>query len=207
MKKALIVLGIIIVLFLIVGGCAVGTITGTYDGAVEVQNDAIASLGEVQNQYQRRVDLVPNLVNTVKGYAAHERGVFEAVTEARAKVGQIKIDPSNATPQQLADFQKSQGELTQALSRLLLVVENYPQLKASENFMALQSQLEGTENRITVARKRAIDAANTNNKYLQKFWNRFWLNIFWSGNFRDVPVFQAEEGAQKAPKVDFGTNK
>lgn len=207
MKKALIVIGIIFGLFLMVGACSVGTITGTYDGAVTKQNDAAASVREVDNQYQRRYDLVPNLVETVKGYAAHERGVFEAVTEARAKVGQIKIDLTNATPEQLAAYQKSQGELTSALSRLLLIVENYPQLKANENFLALQSQLEGTENRIAVARKRSIDKGNDYNIYIQKFWNKLWLSMFWSGQFQPMPLFEAEEAARKAPNVDFSGPK
>lgn len=207
MKKALIVLGIVVVLFFIVGACSVGTITGAYDGAVVLQNNAGASLREVDNQYQRRYDLVPNLVEAVKGYAAHERGVFEAVTEARAKVGQVKIDASNATPEQLAAYQKSQGELTSALSRLLLIVENYPQLKANENFLALQSQLEGTENRIAVARRRSIDVGNDYNIYIKKFWNKLWLGMFWSGQFQTMPLFEAEEAAKKAPKVDFSGPK
>lgn len=206
MKVILIVIGILFVL-LLAGSCAVGRVTNTYDQAVIKQNDAVAGLSEVQNQYQRRYDLVHNLVETVRGYAAHERGTLEGVTEARARVGQIKIDPSNATPEQLVAYQKAQGDLTTALSRLLLVVEQYPQLKANENFLVLQSQLEGTENRIAVARRRAIELGNEYNIYIQKFWNNFWLNAFWSGKFKPMPLFQAEEGAQKAPKVDFGTTK
>ena len=124
MKTALIVVGVLVAMVFLIGACGVAWGVGVYNSAITGQNDAKTAWGQVENQYQRRADLVPNLVNTVKGYAAHERGVFEAVTEARSKVSQIKIDPSNVTPQQLAAYQKAQGEMTQALSRLLLVVEN-----------------------------------------------------------------------------------
>ena len=203
MKTALIVVGVLVAMVFLIGACGVAWGVGVYNSAITGQNDAKTAWGQVENQYQRRADLVPNLVNTVKGYAAHERGVFEAVTEARSKVSQIKIDPTNATPEQISAFQKSQGELTQALSRLLLVVENYPQLKASENFLALQSQLEGTENRIATERRRYNEVVNTYNKHVQVFPN----SLVVSGKFQPLPLFEADEGARKAPKVDFSGPK
>lgn len=203
MKKVLIIFGILFVLLGIVAIIVFALFSSVYNGAVTKQNDTLAGWSEVKNQYQRRADLVPNLVETVKGYASHEKEVFEAVTEARAKVGQIKLDPSNMTPEQLAEYQAAQGELTQSLSRLLLVVENYPDLKASENFLALQSQLEGTENRIAVARGRFIESAKLYKNHLESFPNNSILGIVANGKFKVIPFFTAESGADQAPEVKF----
>jgi LemA protein len=143
---------------------------------------------------------VPNLVATVKGYAAHEQETLEGVVEARAKATQITIDPTNATPEQLAAFQAAQGELSQALGRLLAVAENYPDLKANENFRDLQSQLEGTENRIAVARQLFNESARKFNTDIRRFPKNIVASIC---GFEKKPYFEAEEGANKAPKVEF----
>lgn len=193
MKTAIIVVAAIAVIGLL-------SVWGIYNNLVGLEQDSEAQWANVENVYQRRADLIPNLVETVKGYAAHERGVFEAVTEARAKVGQIKIDPSNLTPQMLAQYQAAQGELSSALSRLLLVVENYPQLKANENFLTLQSQLEGTENRIAVERRRYNEVARQYNKSIRRFPGNVIAGMF---NFESRVYFEAEEGAEKAPVVKF----
>lgn len=200
MKKATII-GVGIIVFL--GLITFIWFSGTYNGAVAKKNATLGGWSEVQNQYQRRADLVPNLVETVKGYAAHESGVFEAVTEARTKVGQIQLDPTNMTPEQLVQYQAAQGELTQALSRLLLVVENYPQLKASENFLVLQSQLEGTENRIAVARGRFIDSAQSYKTQIERFPNNAILGIVGGGQFKAIPFFVAQSGTEQTPAVEF----
>ncbi len=196
MKKFLIVVGV----FVLLGFIGYGWVTGTYNNFVKLDQQAKTQWGQVENVYQRRADLVPNLVETVKGYAAHEKGVFQAVTEARAKVGQIQIDPTNMTPEMFAQYQAAQGELTQALSRLLVVVENYPQLKASENFLALQSQLEGTENRIAVERHRYNEVVQEYNTAIKKFPGCILAGIF---DFEERPYFQAAPGAEKAPVVKF----
>ena len=196
MKKFFIVIGVLVFLGLI----GYGWVTGTYNNFVKLDQQAKTQWGQVENVYQRRADLVPNLVETVKGYAAHEKGVFQAVTEARAKVGQIQIDPTNMTPEMFAQYQAAQGELTQALSRLLVVVENYPQLKASENFLVLQSQLEGTENRITVERRRYNEVVQEYNTAIKKFPSCILAGIF---DFKEKPYFQAAPGSEKAPVVKF----
>ena len=173
---------------------------GNYNKMVTEEENVETSWGNVENQYQRRMDLIPNLVATVKGYAAHEKETFEAVIAARAKATQITIDPSNATPEQLAAYQNAQGELSQALGRLLAVSESYPDLKANQNFMALQEQLEGTENRITVARNQFNETAKGFNTIIRKFPNNIIANIF---GFEKKPYFEAEAGAEKAPTVEF----
>lgn len=173
---------------------------GNYNKMVTEEENVETSWGNVENQYQRRMDLIPNLVATVKGYAAHEKETFEAVIAARAKATQITIDPSNATPEQLAAYQNAQGELSQALGRLLAVSESYPDLKANHNFMALQEQLEGTENRITVARNQFNETAKGFNTLIRKFPNNIIANIF---GFEKKPYFEAEAGAEKAPTVEF----
>jgi len=173
---------------------------GNYNKMVTEEENVETSRGNVENQYQRRMDLIPNLVATVKGYAAHEKETFEAVIAARAKATQITIDPSNATPEQLAAYQNAQGELSQALGRLLAVSESYPDLKANQNFMALQEQLEGTENRITVARNQFNETAKGFNTLIRKFPNNIIANIF---GFEKKPYFEAEAGAEKAPTVEF----
>ena len=173
---------------------------GKYNAMVTAEENVETSWGQVENQYQRRSDLIPNLVATVKGYAEHESQVFESVVEARAKATQITIDPTNASPEQLAAFQNAQGELSQALGRLLAVAENYPDLKANENFRDLQSQLEGTENRIAVARNAYNEAAQQFNVLIRKFPNNIVASMF---GFEKKSYFEAEEGANKAPQVEF----
>ncbi len=199
MKKWIIGVSIL----LVIGFIIFLVISNVYDGAVTKRNATLAAWSEVDNQYQRRADLVPNLVETVKGYAAHEAEVFQSVTEARAKIGQIQIDPANMTPEQLAEYLAAQGELTQSLSRLLLVVENYPDLKASENFLVLQSQLEGTENRIAVARGRFIDSARDYKNHIERFFNRGILSVVANGEFKAIPFFEADPDAAEVPEVEF----
>ena len=171
-----------------------------YNDLVNQEEGVEAAWAQVENQYQRRADLVPNLVATVKGYATHEQETLEGVVEARAKATQISIDPANATPEQLAAYQAAQGELSQALGRLLAVAENYPDLKANENFRDLQSQLEGTENRIAIARQQFNDVARQYNQKVRRFPGNIIAGMF---GFEKKPYFEAEEGAQKAPKVEF----
>ena len=171
-----------------------------YNAMVEKQETVQAQWAQVENVYQRRADLIPNLVATVKGYAAHEEGTLTAVIEARAKATGVTIDPTNITPEQLEQFQAAQDQLSGALSRLLVSVEAYPELKANENFLALQSQLEGTENRITVERQKFNDTAKDYNQYIRKFPRNIIASIF---NFEKVGYFKAQAGAETAPKVEF----
>ena len=175
-------------------------VANVYNAFIASEEEVESSWAQVENQYQRRADLVPNLVATVKGYAAHEQQTLEGVVEARAKATQITIDPATATPEQLAAYQASQGELSQALGRLLAVAENYPDLKANQNFRDLQAQLEGTENRITIARQMFNETAKAYNKTIRRFPNNILAGIF---GFEKKPYFEAEEGASKAPKVEF----
>ncbi len=154
----------------------------------------------VENVYQRRADLIPNLVNTVKGYAEHETSTFEAVVSARAKATSITVNPENMTADQLKEFQKAQNEVGGALGRLIAVSEAYPELKANENFKELQAQLEGTENRISVERRNFNEAANQYNTYIRKFPQSI---IAGMRDFEKKPYFEAEEGANQAPKVEF----
>lgn len=172
----------------------------SYNGMVNEDENVNLQWSEVENQYQRRLDLIPNLVNVVKGYASHEKETLEGVIEARAKATQTTIDPSNMTEEQLASFQKAQDGLSGALNRLMVVVEKYPDLKANENFLQLQAQLEGTENRITVARKGYNDAATIYNKKVRRFPNNMLAGIF---GFSVRPQFKAQEGAESAPTVQF----
>ena len=195
MKKSttwIVVLGVLAII-------ALWAVNG-YNGLVAGEEEVESAWSQVENQYQRRADLVPNLVATVKGYAAHEQETLEGVVEARAKATQITIDPANATPEQLLAFQKAQGELSQALGRLLALAENYPDLKANENFRDLQAQLEGTENRITVARQQFNDSARAYNTKVRRFPSNIIASIC---GFEKKPYFEAEEGANKAPKVEF----
>ena len=187
---------------LIIGGIALLVVwmIGRYNTMVVEQENVENAWGQVENQYQRRMDLIPNLVSTVKGYAKHEQETYTNVMEARAKATQVTIDPSNATPEQLAAYQNAQGELSQALGRLLAVAESYPELKANENFKQLMDQLEGTENRITFARNEFNNQAKEFNTYIRKFPANIVASIF---GFQYKPYFKAEEGAEKAPKVEF----
>jgi LemA protein len=178
-------------------------LSGCGYNAIQQKDEAVkAGWSEVLNQYQRRADLVPNLVATVKGYAAHESQVLTDVTAARARVGQIQVNADDAAS--LQQFQAAQGELSSALSRLLVVTENYPTLKADQSFRDLQAQLEGTENRITVARGRYIAAVQDYNTYIRSFPQLITAKIF---GFREKPNFSVENEAQiqHAPAVDFGT--
>ena len=172
----------------------------SYNGLVSMDENVQNKWSTVETSYQRRSDLIPNLVSTVKGYATHERQTLESVMKARSEATQVKIDPSNCTPEQLAAYQKAQGNVTSALGKLLMVTERYPDLKANENFLELQSQLEGTENRISVARKDFKDAAKDYNTAIRRFPRNIIASM---GGFEKRAYFQAEAGAEKAPKVEF----
>ena len=181
---------------LTVSGCGYNTIP-------TLEEQAKARWADVQNQYQRRSDLIPNLVATVQGFAAQEKTVLTAVVEARAKATQIKLDASDLTdPDKLKAFQDAQNQLTGVLGRLLAVTENYPDLKSNANFLALQSQLEGTENRIAVARRDYIDAVRAYNTALRTFPTLLWAKFFFSGN-KPMAEFTATEGSDKPPPVKF----
>lgn len=189
---------VIIVVIALVAGLAFW-LAGKYNAMVTAEENVTTAWSQVENQYQRRSDLIPNLVATVKGYAEHERQVFENVTEARAKATQMTLS-EDATPEQMMAFQQAQGELTQALGRLLALAENYPDLKANENFRDLQAQLEGTENRIAVARNAFNEAAKAYNILIRKFPNNIVAGIF---GFGQKAYFEADEGADKVPVVEF----
>ena len=171
-----------------------------YNSLVEKQQEVDQNWAEVENQYQRRADLIPNLVNTVKGYASHESSTFEKVTEARAKATSINISAENLTEENLKRFQEAQGELSQALKSLLAVSEAYPDLKANQTFLDLQAQLEGTENRVATARGRYTEAVKEYNTAIKKFPTLIYAGWF---GFEPKPQFQAEAGASSAPKVEF----
>lgn len=171
-----------------------------YNSMTEKQEAVDAQWAQVENVYQRRADLIPNLVATVKGYAAHESETLTAVVEARTKATSVTIDASNMTEEQLAEYQKAQGELGTALGKLLAIQEAYPDLKANENFRDLSAQLEGTENRIATERKKFNDATREYNTYIKKFPYNLTASIF---SFESKPYFKADEGAEKAPKVEF----
>lgn len=192
-NKGLIITVVVIALVAIWG-------ISSYNGLVSMDENVSNSWANVETQYQRRSDLIPNLVNTVKGYAKHESQTLEAVMAARSQATQVKIDPSNCTPQQLAAYQKAQGDVTTALGKLLAITENYPDLKANQNFLELQSQLEGTENRINVARKDFNDTAKKYNTSLRRFPRNIVASMF---GFEKRNYFEAEAGAEKAPKVGF----
>ena len=192
-NKGLIITIVVIVLVALWG-------ISSYNGLVGMDENVSNKWANVETQYQRRSDLIPNLVNTVKGYAKHESQTLEAVMAARSQATQVKIDPSNCTPQQLAAYQKAQGDVTTALGKLLAITENYPDLKANQNFLELQSQLEGTENRINVARKDFNDSAKKYNTSLRRFPRNISASMF---GFEKRNYFEAEAGAEKAPKVEF----
>jgi len=175
-------------------------IAGSYNGMVSSRESVNTAWSKVESQYQRRSDLIPNLVNTVKGAANFEQETLTKVIEARAKATQIKVDANN--PDDIAKFQQAQSEVSSSLSRLLAVAENYPQLKATENFKDLQSQLEGTENRIAVARNDFNDAARSYNTKIKSFPANLLAGMF---GFKERPYFEADADAKKAPSVNFGT--
>src|SRR4051812_12836699 len=174
-----------------------------YNNIPTLEEQAKAKWADVQNNYQRRADLIPNLVATVQGYAKQERDVLTSVIEARAKATQIKVDVSQLTdPEKLKQFQDAQNQITGALGRLIAVSENYPDLKSNQNFLALQSQLEGTENRISVARRDYIDAVRAYNTELRTFPGLIWANTAFRGN-KPMAEFTAADGAQTPPQVKF----
>ena len=172
----------------------------SYNRMVTAEEGVGAAWAQVENVYQRRADLIPNLVATVKGYAKHESETLEGVIEARSKATQVTVNPENLSPESLEKFNKAQGELSNALGRLLMIAENYPDLKANENFRDLQAQLEGSENRITTERMKFNESARGYNTMIRKFPNNILASIF---NFETKGYFQAQEGAATAPKVEF----
>lgn len=196
MKKGTIAL-IVIVALLLIGGCQACNLQNKL---VTLDEEVKAKWGEVENQYQRRADLVPNLVATVKGAADFEKETLTQVIEARAKATSMKIDADNLSPQKIQEFQQAQGQLSQALGRLMVVSERYPELKANQNFLGLQTQLEGTENRITVARQRFNEYVKEYNIKLRRFPNNMLAGPL---GFEKKGMFEAEAGAEKAPKVEF----
>ena len=173
---------------------------GNYNNMVKLDEGVQAAWSQVENVYQRRADLIPNLVATVKGYAQHEQQTLEGVISARSKATQITVDPENLTSEELAKYQKAQGELGAALGKLLAITENYPDLKANENFLSLQSQLEGTENRITVERNKYNQVAREYNTTIRQFPKNIVAGMF---GFEKKPYFEAQEGSEKAPEVSF----
>lgn len=173
---------------------------GSYNSLVNNREDVRGQWSQVENQYKRRADLIPNLVETVKGYAKHESETFEAVVNARAQATQIKIDPANLTPEKLQEYQQAQGAVGAALSRLIALNENYPDLKANQNFLQLQNQLEETENRISVERTRFIDEAKKYDKKIKNIPFNILASLF---GFEEIPYFEAEEAAKKVPEVSF----
>lgn len=197
MKKAITWIIVVILLILLIGI----KVRNAYNNFVGLEEAINSQWSQVENQYQRRYDLIPNLVETVKGYAAHEKETFTAVTEARAKVGQMNISGDMLTnPDMLNQFQAAQSELSSALSRLMVVAEDYPELKANQNFLALQDQLEGTENRISVERKRFNDTVQIYNRQVRTFPNVIFASWF---GFEKRPYFESVESAATAPEVKF----
>lgn len=196
MKTVWIVL-IVIGAFLLI---TVMSVIGKYNTMVDKSESVDSAWSQVENVYQRRADLIPNLVNTVKGYASHEKETLESVIEARSKATSTNIDAGNMTPQQMQAFQANQAGLSSALSKLMVVVERYPDLKANQNFLDLQAQLEGTENRIAVERKRYNDVAKSYNAYIRKFPTVIIANMM---GFEKKLYFEADQGAEIAPEVQF----
>ena len=187
-----------IVLFAVIGGFLFSSCG--YNKMVELDEQTTSQWSQVENVYQRRADLIPNLVNTVKGYAEHEQETLEGVIEARSKATSVNIDPSKLSPESIQQFNDAQQGLSSALSRLMVVVERYPDLKANQNFLALQSQLEGTENRIAVERRKFNETTQTYNAYVRKFPRVIYAGWF---GFDKKAYFEAQQGAEKAPEVQF----
>ena len=196
LSKGIIAIIAVIAIVFVIGSWA----ASAYNSMVGVQEQATTALANVQSTYQRRADLIPNLVETVKGYAAHEKQTLEDVVAARSKATSITLDPANMTPEKLKEFQQAQGELASALGRLIAIQENYPDLKANENFKDLQVQLEGTENRINEARNKYNQAVQTYNVELRSFPKNIFAGLF---GFDKMNKFEAEAGAEKAPQVKF----
>ena len=185
----LIIIAVVVVIFIAI-----------YNSLVRKRNETENAFAAIDVMLKKRYDLIPNLVNTVKGYATHEKETLEGVVAARSEATQIKVDAADLTPEKLAQYQKAQGAVTSALGKLLAITENYPDLKANQNFLELQAQLEGTENRINVARKNFNDAAQAYNTNIRRFPKNIFAGMF---GFDKKAYFEAEEGSEKAPKVEF----
>ena len=196
MKKTWIILAVIAVLLLL----AYSSVKNSYNSMVSGEEGVKAQWSQVENVYQRRSDLIPNLVNTVKGYANFEKETLTQVIEARAKATSVNINPDKLDAQSIQNFQNAQSGLSSALSRLMVVVEKYPDLKANQNFLDLQAQLEGTENRITVERQKFNESAQAYNTLIRKFPKNIFAGMF---GFEKKAYFEAEKGAEKAPQVQF----
>lgn len=196
MKSRNLIVIVIVAFILILGGCG----CNGYNSMVSLDENVKAKWGNVQSDYQRRSDLIPNLVNTVKGAANFEQETLTRLVEARAKATSVQIDPTNLTPEKLAEFQQAQAGVNSALGRLLAVVENYPDLKANQNFMDLQKQLESTENRIKVSRNDFNTSIQEYNSIVRKFPNNLFANFF---GFKVKEPFKADPGSDKAPEVKF----
>lgn len=194
--RSITTIGVVLVLLLLLfmGGCS------SYNGFVDSEENVDQAWANVQTQYQRRTDLITNLVNTVKGAANFERETLEAVVNARSKATSVNIDPSNLTSENLQQFQAAQSQLSQSLGRLLVTVERYPELKANANFLDLQTQLEGTENRIAVSRQNFNEVVTGYNKRVRRFPGSFFASIF---GFAEKAQFEAQAGAEQAPEVNF----
>ncbi|HEY9561411.1 MAG TPA: LemA family protein [Anseongella sp.] len=196
MKKGIIALIVVVVLGLILYSCG----KGTYNSMVTLDQQVEAQWAQVENVYQRRADLIPNLVATVKGYADFEQETLTQVIEARSKATSVNLDASKLTPETMQQFQQAQGQLSSALSRLMVVVEKYPDLKANQNFLALQSQLEGSENRISVERNKFNEVTRQYNTTVKTFPNVLFAGMF---GFQQKGYFQADAGAENPPQVEF----
>lgn len=188
------------IIIIVVAVVAIIWAVTSYNGLVKMDEGVGTAWSNVENQYQRRADLIPNLVNTVKGYASHEKETLDAVVTARTRATQMTVSADDLTPEKLQAYQKAQGEVGAALGRLLAITENYPDLKANQNFLELQAQLEGTENRISVERRNFNEAAKSYNTAIRTFPRNLLAGMF---GFEKRPYFEAEEGTSKAPEVKF----
>lgn len=188
------------IIIIVVAVVAIIWAVTSYNGLVKMDEGVGTAWSNVENQYQRRADLIPNLVNTVKGYASHEKETLDAVVTARTRATQMTVSADDLTPEKLQAYQKAQGEVGAALGRLLAITENYPDLKANQNFLELQAQLEGTENRISVERRNFNEAAKSYNTAIRTFPRNLLAGMF---GFEKRPYFEAEDGASKAPEVKF----
>ena len=195
-RRTWIIIGIVAVAAIVIYRSTIGP----YNEMVKLNQDVKSQWAQVENVYQRRADLIPNLVSTVKGYADFEKGTLTAVIEARASATQVKVNVDDLSPESIQKFQQAQGALSSALGKLLVVSEQYPNLKANQNFLELQAQLEGTENRISVERNKFNDASQTFNTYILSFPNNLVAGMF---GFKEKTYFTADEGANKAPVVKF----
>lgn len=196
MKKKWIVIIVIVLIIILI----YSSFKGSYNSMVTYNENVGEKWSQVENVYQRRADLIPNLVNTVKGYAKHEKQTLTEVIEARAKATSVNVNPGNLNAASMQQFQQAQAGLQSALSKLMVVVEKYPDLKANQNFLELQAQLEGTENRIAFERKKFNQATKTYNVYIEKFPKNIYANMF---GFEPKPYFEAVKGAEQAPSVEF----